>query len=173
MKAAFVATSDGTATRIASYVEAGTSVGLGGGRLAAGMASHKAWYSCDGTSVRLGGGRAACPPPGGLSAFCCWYISSAVMKAMFVRRCWGREDAKRYPKGAIYEFKETHYQEMVVVREKEGWSESVLKVFGTAEMADLNFREHESLRTTIFSAIARYPNKTTGRSKYEGNRDET
>ena len=52
-------------------------------------------------------------------------------------------------------------------------SESVLKVFGTAEMADLNFREHESLRTTIFSAIARYPNKTTGRSKYEGNRDET
>ena len=42
MKAAFVATSDGTATRIASYVEAGTSVGLGGGLLAAGMASHKA-----------------------------------------------------------------------------------------------------------------------------------
>ena len=51
--------------------------------------------------------------------------------------------------------------------------ESVFKVFGTAEMADLNFREHESLRTTIFSAIARYPNKTTGRSKYEGNLDET
>ena len=42
LKAAFVATSDGTATRIASYAEAGTSVGLGGGLLAAGMASHKA-----------------------------------------------------------------------------------------------------------------------------------
>ena len=45
MKAAFVATSDGTATRSASYAEAGTSVGLGGGLLAAGMASHKARYS--------------------------------------------------------------------------------------------------------------------------------
>ena len=42
IKAAFVATSEGTATRIASYVEAGTSVGLGGGLLAAGMASHRA-----------------------------------------------------------------------------------------------------------------------------------
>ena len=35
LKAAFVATSEGTATRSASYAEAGTSVGLGGGLLAA------------------------------------------------------------------------------------------------------------------------------------------
>ena len=99
LKAAFVATSDGTATRSASYAEAGISVGLGGGLLAAGMAAHKAWYSCDGTSVRLGGGRAACPPlPGGLSAFCCWYISSAVVNTIVVGWLWGREDAKRYPK---------------------------------------------------------------------------
>ena len=85
IKAAFVAMSEGTATRNASYAEAGTSIGLGGGLLAAGTAAHKAWYSCDGTSVRLGGGRAACPPlPGGLSAFCCWYISSAVMNTIVV-----------------------------------------------------------------------------------------
>ena len=72
MKAAFVATSEGTATHIASYVEAGTSVGLGGGLLAAGMAAQMAWYSWEGTSVRLGGGRTTCPPLSGrLSAFCC------------------------------------------------------------------------------------------------------
>ena len=76
LKAAFVATLEGMATRIALYVEAGTSVELSGGLLAAGMAAHMAWYSWEGTSVRLGGGggggRTACPPlPGRLSAFCC------------------------------------------------------------------------------------------------------
>lgn len=40
MKAAFVATSEGTATCMASYMDARTSVGLGGGRLAAGIASQ-------------------------------------------------------------------------------------------------------------------------------------
>lgn len=42
VKATFVATSEGTVTRKASYVEAGTSIGLGGGLLAARMAAHKA-----------------------------------------------------------------------------------------------------------------------------------
>ena len=54
LKAAFVATLEGMATRIALYVEAGTSVELSGGLLAAGMAAHMAWYSWEGTSVRLG-----------------------------------------------------------------------------------------------------------------------